>query len=564
MGVDVPLIGDFHFNGHKLLAQVPECARILDKYRINPGNVGHGSKRDDQFATMIEKAIEHAKPVRIGVNWGSLDPELLARMMDANAKLAAPREADAVMREALIVSALESAAKAEEIGLPGQPHHPLVQGLRRAGPDRRVPLARRALRLPAAPGPHRGGHGLEGHRRLDRRHGRAAAGGHRRHDPRFPHAGARRRSHARGDRCAGDPADDGASLLHAAGLRVPGVRAHHEHLLPGARGHDPGVPAPADAGVAHEVPGRGGAARCRHGLRGERPGRVEARRHRHLAARLGREAGGPGVRGRREDRDAQGRADRGGVPGDRRGLRARALRARRREGGKASAGSPSPSRRRKHERQDPGHPGHGGHPPGRLPPVGKARRRVPRRLPRLRLSKRPHAGRGTYCALRARHRGSDRHRREGDVHLRRPQRREPHAAPGGHRRHRARRHRAQPALRRPDAGVDLGCDVPLREAPEGPPARVPPVRRGGARLRGPGRGRRADRAARAPVEGARHRCRRVALELHRRRGRSPRAPREDHRVLRGPRRGSSTKTRSGGCTRTPFASSTRRTLPCSP
>ncbi|HEX5629275.1 MAG TPA: flavodoxin-dependent (E)-4-hydroxy-3-methylbut-2-enyl-diphosphate synthase [Usitatibacteraceae bacterium] len=119
MGVAVPLIGDFHFNGHKLLAQVPECAAALDKYRINPGNVGHGAKRDDQFATMIEKAIEHAKPVRIGVNWGSLDPELLARLMDANAALPKPKEADEVMREALIVSALESAAKAEEIGLPG-------------------------------------------------------------------------------------------------------------------------------------------------------------------------------------------------------------------------------------------------------------------------------------------------------------------------------------------------------------------------------------------------------------------------------------------------------------
>ena len=117
MGVGVPLIGDFHFNGHKLLAQVPECAAVLDKYRINPGNVGHGSRRDDQFSTMIEKAIEHGKPVRIGVNWGY--PELLARLMDANAALPAPREADEVMREALIVSALESAARAEEIGLPG-------------------------------------------------------------------------------------------------------------------------------------------------------------------------------------------------------------------------------------------------------------------------------------------------------------------------------------------------------------------------------------------------------------------------------------------------------------
>jgi (E)-4-hydroxy-3-methylbut-2-enyl-diphosphate synthase len=117
MGVKVPLVGDFHFNGHKLLTQVPECAVVLDKYRINPGNVGHGSKRDEQFSTMIEKAIEHAKPVRIGVNWGSLDPELLARMMDDNARLPVPQEADEVMREALIVSALESAAKAQEIGL---------------------------------------------------------------------------------------------------------------------------------------------------------------------------------------------------------------------------------------------------------------------------------------------------------------------------------------------------------------------------------------------------------------------------------------------------------------
>ena len=118
MGVKVPLVGDFHFNGHKILAQAPECAVVLDKYRINPGNVGHGSKRDEQFSSMIEAAITHGKPVRIGVNWGSLDPELLARLMDANGRLPQPLEADAVMREALVVSALESAAKAVEWGLP--------------------------------------------------------------------------------------------------------------------------------------------------------------------------------------------------------------------------------------------------------------------------------------------------------------------------------------------------------------------------------------------------------------------------------------------------------------
>src|SRR3954468_20276398 len=112
IGCRVPLVGDFHFNGHKLLAQHPDCARALAKYRINPGNVGKGAKRDEQFATMIECAIEYGKPVRIGVNWGSLDPELLARMMDENGRLPNPLEAEAVMREAVIRSALESAKQA--------------------------------------------------------------------------------------------------------------------------------------------------------------------------------------------------------------------------------------------------------------------------------------------------------------------------------------------------------------------------------------------------------------------------------------------------------------------
>ena len=117
MGVNVPLVGDFHFNGHKLLAAYPDCAEALGKYRINPGNVGKGSKRDEQFATMIETAVRYDKPVRIGVNWGSLDPELMVRMMDENALRPEPLDADHVMREALIVSALESAQRAVEIGL---------------------------------------------------------------------------------------------------------------------------------------------------------------------------------------------------------------------------------------------------------------------------------------------------------------------------------------------------------------------------------------------------------------------------------------------------------------
>lgn len=119
MGVDVPLVGDFHYNGHKLLQDYPECAQALSKYRINPGNVGQGAKRDTQFAQMIEIACRYDKPVRIGVNWGSLDQDLLARIMDENAQRATPWDARAVMVEALITSAIQSAQKAEELGLPG-------------------------------------------------------------------------------------------------------------------------------------------------------------------------------------------------------------------------------------------------------------------------------------------------------------------------------------------------------------------------------------------------------------------------------------------------------------
>ncbi len=118
-GCAVPLIGDFHFNGHKLLAAYPDCARALAKFRINPGNVGKGSKRDSQFAIMIEQALQWDKPVRIGVNWGSLDADLLARMMDDNARASVPMDAAHVMREALVVSAIGSAQRAEELGLPG-------------------------------------------------------------------------------------------------------------------------------------------------------------------------------------------------------------------------------------------------------------------------------------------------------------------------------------------------------------------------------------------------------------------------------------------------------------
>ncbi len=118
MGCDVPLIGDFHYNGHRLLSEYPECAQALAKYRINPGNVGKNRKGEDQFAMMIAVARQYDKPVRIGVNWGSLDQDLVVRLMDENARLAQPKEVAEVTREALIVSALDSAKRAEELGFP--------------------------------------------------------------------------------------------------------------------------------------------------------------------------------------------------------------------------------------------------------------------------------------------------------------------------------------------------------------------------------------------------------------------------------------------------------------
>ncbi len=117
MGCDVPLVGDFHYNGHRLLTEFPDCAQALAKYRINPGNVGRNRKEDDPFTMMIETAIRYDKPVRIGVNWGSLDQKLVVRMMDENSRLAQPKEASEVTRAALITSALESAARAEQLGM---------------------------------------------------------------------------------------------------------------------------------------------------------------------------------------------------------------------------------------------------------------------------------------------------------------------------------------------------------------------------------------------------------------------------------------------------------------
>ncbi len=117
LNLNVPLVGDFHFNGHRLLTEYPACAEALDKYRINPGNVGSGEKKDSQFAAMIETAMRYDKPVRIGVNWGSLDKQLVARMMDENSRLPVPKDADLVTRDIMVVSALDNAKRAEELGM---------------------------------------------------------------------------------------------------------------------------------------------------------------------------------------------------------------------------------------------------------------------------------------------------------------------------------------------------------------------------------------------------------------------------------------------------------------
>lgn len=284
MGVDVPLVGDFHYNGHKLLTQFPECAQALSKYRINPGNMGGGKRRDDNFAQMIEVACRYDKPVRIGVNWGSLDHELMARKMDENNQRAVPWEAQAVMRDALVVSAISNAQRAEELGLrrdaiilsckvshvqdliavyrdlSARCDYPLHLGLTEAGMGSKGIVASTAalavllqqgigdtIRISLTPEP--GG---------DRSREAVVA--------------------------QGNPADHGSARIHAAGGGLPGLRPHQQHVLPGAGRQHPVLSATADASVAHAVSGRREHERRGHGLCGQRAGRKPARGHRHQPA----------------------------------------------------------------------------------------------------------------------------------------------------------------------------------------------------------------------------------------------------------------------------------------
>ena len=311
MGVDVPLIGDFHYNGHQLLEREPACAEALAKYRINPGNVGFGKKRDTQFATIIEFALKYAKPVRIGANWGSLDQSMVAALMDENHARAEPWDAARVAREALIRSALDSAARAEELGL-GRDR--IILSCKVSGVQELIAVYRDlaarcdyALHL----GLTEAGMGSQGHRRLDRRARRAAAGRHRRHHPHLADAGARRIAHARSHRRAGTAADDGPARVHAAGHRLPRLRAHDQRRCSRS------WPRPCRTTCARRC--RNGA--CKYdgvenltlavmGCVVNGPGESQARQHRHLAARHRRSAGRAGVHRWREGDDAARRQHR--------------------------------------------------------------------------------------------------------------------------------------------------------------------------------------------------------------------------------------------------------------
>ena len=221
LGVDVPIIGDFHYNGHKLLVEYPETAAALAKYRINPGNVG-AKRHDEHFATIVKVAIDNDKPVRIGVNWGSLDQAILTELMDANARLAEPRDSRDVMIDAMLESALRSAELAEATGLG---HDRIIISAKVSGVRDLVDVYRLlAARCdyPVAPRSDRGRHGRQGHRGLDRRAGDPPERGHRRHDPRLADPGTGRTARAGGRGRPAGPPVDGLSLVPAPGLaRVP-------------------------------------------------------------------------------------------------------------------------------------------------------------------------------------------------------------------------------------------------------------------------------------------------------------------------------------------------------
>ncbi len=242
-GVRVPVIGDFHYNGHLLLKKYPEMARALAKYRINPGNVNIGKKHDDNFRIMIEAAIQYDRPVRIGVNWGSLDQALLTRMMDANNKLPEPLSAKAVTLRAIVVSAIESAKAAEHYGLAKDR---IILSAKVSGVQDLIAVYRMlaaecdyALHL----GLTEAGLGAKGIVASTAGMGVLLQEGIGDTIRVSPDAAAQRGSHGRSDRQPADFAVPGIAQLHAAGDRLSGMRPHHQHVLPGHGGPDSDLPA---------------------------------------------------------------------------------------------------------------------------------------------------------------------------------------------------------------------------------------------------------------------------------------------------------------------------------
>jgi (E)-4-hydroxy-3-methylbut-2-enyl-diphosphate synthase len=309
IGCEVPIVGDFHYIGHKLLTKYPACAEALGKYRINPGNVGFREKRDTQFSTMIETAIRYDKPVRIGVNWGSLDQELLTRLMDENARAAQPKDAAAVMHEALIVSALSSATRAEEIGL-GRDH--IVLSCKVSGVQDLIAVYR----------------GLAGRSDHALHLGLTEAGMGSKGIVASTAALSVLLQEGIGDtiRISLTPEPGGdrtrevivaQEILQTMGLRAflplvvacPGcgrtTSAVFQELAQGIQGY-----------IRQQMP----AWRERYGLHRQRPRREQARQRRHQPARHRRAAGRPGVHRRRQGDDAARRGHRPGLPTHRRRL----------------------------------------------------------------------------------------------------------------------------------------------------------------------------------------------------------------------------------------------------
>ena len=317
MNVDVPIVGDFHYIGHKLLADHPACAEALDKYRINPGNVGFKEKKDRQFGAIVETAIRHDKPVRIGANWGSLDQELLTHLMDENSRSNHPVDARDVTREAMVQSALLSAERAEEIGLPRskiiisgkvsavqdliavygelarRSNYALHLGLTEAGMGSKGIVASSAamgvllqqgigdtIRVSLTPEPN-------GDRTLEVKVG------------------------------AGIVADTRAAHLRAARCRLPRLRPHDLDDLPGARRRHPKLHSRLDAGMENALSRRRRSQRRGDGLHRQRTRREQARRHRHFAPRHRRAADRAGFHRRQESHDAARPDGRRRLPEDR-------------------------------------------------------------------------------------------------------------------------------------------------------------------------------------------------------------------------------------------------------